>query len=110
MMSAFQSYDECVDTLIPLFRKAGISIPDYLPELILANMIISDSGEMVDWTEEHPSYHLTSMVKSIDQNPSAIQSMLFHEPGKQLEGAYNTYGKTGVGDYDYFLANCNNWQ
>lgn len=99
----FTSFDECLDTLMPLFVKGGIHVPDYQTELLVSQLITDSDGSRVDWTEEHPDYMFNSISKSIQRFDAALTSILYRESGAQIGGAYGTYEKTGTSDYDPFL-------
>lgn len=99
----FGSYDECLNTLIPLFVKGGIHVPDYQTEMLVAQMITTPEGHMVDWNDPNPNYVFNSINKSIQRLDSALTSVLYRESGSQIAGAYNTYEKDGTSDYDWFI-------
>lgn len=99
----FSSYDECLDTLIPLFIEGGIRIPDYQTELLVSQLIIGTDGKRVDWNDPTPEYTFISINKSIQRFDSALTSVLYRESGMQIAGAHNTYQKKGTSDYDPFI-------
>lgn len=106
-IAAYETYEDCLDNIIPLFRKGGITkLPEIHFELIVSQLICdADSGEMVDWTEDHPRYRFRSIAKTLLANPSITASFLARETSKQIAGAYGTYEKSGSSDYDAFLTN-----
>lgn len=102
-INSFRNYDECLDKIIPLFVKGGIHIPEFQPEMLISQMIFDMDGKRVDWTLEKPQYQFFSIDKSIQNNPSPITSILYHESSRQLAGAYNVYDKDGTSAYDWFI-------
>lgn len=102
-INSFGNYDRCLDELSPLFLAGGIYIPDYQTELLVSQMITTPDGKMVDWNDPHPEYVFNSINKSIQNNPSALTSVLYRESGAQIVGAYGTYDKTGTSEYDRFI-------
>ena len=103
-IAEFSSYDDCMDTIIPLFVKGGIHVPDYQSELLVAKMVIGPDGQPVDWNDPNPEYTFQSINKSIARNPSALTSILYRESGQQIAGTNDTYEKTGASEYAYFFA------
>lgn len=99
----FDSIDDCLDTLMPLFMKGGIHVPDYQTELLVSQLITDPLGKPVDWTQDHPAYVFNSINKAIQHQPSALTSILYRESGAQIGGAYDTYEKSGTSDYDPFI-------
>ena len=102
-IGAFDTYDECLNEVMPLFMKGGIHIPDYQTELLVSQLIISPDGSPVDWNDPNPEYVFQSINKSIQANPAALTSVLYRESGQQLAGAYNTYEKTAPDSYASFV-------
>lgn len=102
-INSFETYDECLSTIIPLFIKGGIHLPEFQQELLISQMIFSPDGSTVDWEEKNPEYRFYSIDKSIQNNPSATTSVLYHESSRQLAGAYHTYDKTEPSAYDEFI-------
>ncbi|MCM1232600.1 MAG: hypothetical protein NC489_20945, partial [Ruminococcus flavefaciens] len=102
-INSFGTYDKCLDELSPLFLAGGIYIPDYQTELLVSQMITTPDGGMVDWNDPHPEYVFNSINKSIQNNPSALTSVLYRESGAQIAGAYRTYDKSGTSAYDRFI-------
>lgn len=102
-INAYGSYDECLDAIVPLFTKGGIHIPEIQPELLISQMIYSPDGSAVDWTLDDPEYVFFTIDKSIQNNQSALTSVLYHETSRQIAGAYGTYEKSGTSAYDWFL-------
>lgn len=102
-VNSFDGYDDCLDTLIPLFVKGGIYIPDYQTEMLVSQMITRPDGKPVDWNDPHPEYVFNSVNKSIRRGPSALTSILYREAGAQIAGQYDTYDKTGTSGYDWFI-------
>lgn len=102
-INSFGTYNACMDTLIPLFVKGGIHIPDYQTELLVSQMITTPDGDMVDWNNPNPEYVFNSINKSIQKNKAALTSILYQESGQQIAGAYGTYDKFGVSPYDHFI-------
>lgn len=100
---AFQDYDECLNTLIPLFRQGGIHIPELQCELLISQMIFTPDREPVDWAAKAPTYQFYTINKSIQNINSALTSVLYQETAKQIAGAYYTYDKTGTSAYDWYL-------
>ena len=102
-INEYKSYDECLNALIPLFNAAGIHLPEFQQELLVSQLVIGTDGKPVDWTLEHPDYMFQTIDKAIQNNPSALTSILYHESSRQLAGAYDTYKKTGTSAYDWFI-------
>lgn len=102
-INSFGSYDECLDTIIPLFIKGGIHVPDYQTELLVSQLVHGLDGKPVDWNDPNPVYQFLSISKSIALNPSALTSVLYRDATQQIAGNNNTYGKTGTSSYDYFI-------
>lgn len=102
-INAFENYDDCLNTLTPLFIKGGIHIPDYQTEMLVSQMITTPDGKAVDWNDPNPEYVFGSINKSIQRNPSAVTSILYRESGMQVAGAYGTYEKSATSGYDWFL-------
>lgn len=102
-INSFGTYDRCLDELSPLFLAGGIYIPDYQTELLVSQMITTPDGQMVDWNDPNPEYVFNSINKSIQNNPSALTSVLYRESGAQIAGAYRTYEKSGTSAYDRFI-------
>jgi len=102
-VNSFANYDECLDTLIPLFVKGGIYIPDYQTEMLVSQMITQPNGKPVDWNDPHPEYVFNSVNKSIRRSSSALTSILYREAGAQIAGAFDTYDKSGTSGYDWFI-------
>lgn len=99
----FDDYNTCLNTLIPLFAKGGIHIPDYQIELLVSQLIWTLNGKRVDWNQVHPEYTFNSISKSIKMFDSAITSILYRESGAQIAGANGTYDKRGTSSYDPFI-------
>ena len=38
-IASFPDYDECLNTIIPLFVRGGIHIPDYQTEMLVSRLI-----------------------------------------------------------------------
>lgn len=102
-INSFADYDECLDTLIPLFEKGGIHIPEVQCEMLISQMIYTPDRKPVDWTEPDPDYQFFSIDKSIQNINSVLTSLLYRETSFQIEGRYRTYQKTGTSAYDWFL-------
>lgn len=102
-INAFDDYDECLNTLIPLFRQGGIHIPELQCELLISQMIYTEDKKQVDWSQKDPKYVFCTIDKSIQNNPSALTSILYQEAAKQVSGQYGTYEKTGTSAYDWYL-------
>ena len=102
-INMFNSYDECLNTLIPLFRQGGINIPELQCEMLISQMIFTKDRQMVDWTQKAPEYEFFTINKSIQNNRSALTSILYQEASKQISGQYGTYEKDGVSAYDWYL-------
>ena len=103
-IAMYETYEDCLNGIIPLFRKGGITkLHEVHFELIVSQLICDEDGGLVDWTEEHPSYKFRSMTKAILANQSVTASLIARESSKQIAGAYGTYEKHGVSDYDAFL-------
>ena len=100
-INAFDTFNECLDTLNPLFVKGGIHIPELQCEMIIANMIFTPDFHRVDWTEKNPEYVFCTIDKSIQHSESALVGVLYEETISQLSGAYNTYNKRGTSNYDW---------
>lgn len=100
-INSFETYDDCLDTLLPLFVKGGIHIPELQCEMIIANMIFTPDYHRVDWTEKDPDYVFCTIDKSIQHGESALVGVLYEETTAQLAGAYNTYNKRGTSNYDW---------
>lgn len=102
-INEFRTYDECLNRIGPLFVKGGIHLPDLQSEILISNMIFDSNGNPVDWTLEDPDYQFCSIDKSIQNNQSALTSILYHESSRQLAGAYGTFEKSGTSAYDWFI-------
>lgn len=102
-INAFHDYDECLNTLIPLFRQGGIHIPELQCELLISQMIYTNDRKKVDWAQKAPEYEFFTIDKSIQNLDSAITSILYQESAKQISGQYDTYQKTGTSAYDWYL-------
>ena len=103
-IAMYETYEDCLNGIIPLFRKGGITkLHEVHFELIVSQLICDEDGGLVDWTEENPSYKFRSMTKAILANQSVTASLIARESSKQIAGAYGTYEKHGVSDYDAFL-------
>ena len=102
-INSFSTYNECLDTLIPLFTKGGIHIPELQCEMLISQMIYTPDGKAVDWNDPNPEYKFFTIDKSVQNNNSALTSLLYQDTIKQLEGNYRTYEKTGTSAYDWFL-------
>jgi len=99
----YASYDDCMNSLNPLFLAGGVSIPDYVTEMLVSQMISTPDGQAVDWNDPNPTYTFNSISKSIQNGPSALTSVLYRESGSQIAGAHGTYDKTGTSSYDWFI-------
>lgn len=99
----FSSYDECIDTIIPLFMKGGIHIPDYQTELLVSRLIIGSDGRPVDWTLPNPEYQFQSINKAINSVDSPLTSLLYNDSAKKLSGAHGIYEKTRADSYSWHL-------
>lgn len=102
-INSFHTYDECLNTLLPLFSAAGIHLPEFQQELLVSQLVRQPNGDPVDWTLENPEYQFFTIDKAIQSCPSALTSILYHETSRQLGGAYGTFKKTGTSQYDWFL-------
>lgn len=102
-INQYQSFDECLDAISPLFVKGGIHLPDLQSELLISQLIFSPEGGPVDWSKEHVEYIFYTIDKAIHSNSSPITSILYQESSRQVAGAYNTYSKSGTSGYDYFI-------
>lgn len=102
-IGSYTNFTECLDSIIPLFKKGGIKLPEIHFEMIISQLIFNMDNKPVDWTEENPEYKFFSINKAILSNPSVVTSMLYREASKQIAGNYGTYSKTGTSDYDEFL-------
>lgn len=103
-INAYDSYNECLDEIIPLFARGGIHLPDFQAELLVSQLIFTEDNELVDFSQENVTYKFCTIDKSIHNSPSAITSILYHESSKQIAGAYGTYEKSGTSDYDNFIS------
>lgn len=102
-INSFNSYDECLNTLIPLFIKGGIHIPELQCEMLISQMIYSPDKTPVDWTLPDPEYMFFSIDKSIQNMDSALTSAIYKETASQLRGSYGTYRKRGTSAYDWYI-------
>lgn len=102
-INQFRTYDECLNTLLPLFTAGGIHLPEFQQELLVSQLVRQPNGDPVDWTLEDPQYQFFTIDKAIQACPSALTSILYHETSRQLGGAYGTFKKTGTSQYDWFL-------
>lgn len=102
-INAFKDYDECLNTLIPLFVAGGIHLPEFQQELLVSQLICGPDGKPVDWTLEKPEYQFMTIDRAIYSNPSPITSILYHESSGQLAGNHGTYEKSGTSQYDWFI-------
>ena len=102
-INKYHSYDECLNELIPLFVASGIHLPEFQQELLVSQLVRTEDGKPVDWTLEDPKYQFYTIDKAIQNNPSALTSVLYHESSRQLSGAYHTFEKSGTSQYDWFL-------
>lgn len=103
-INSFNSYDECLDTLLPMFVRGGIHLPDLQTEILITALIYDpETNRPVDWTKDKVHYAFYTIDKAIQNKPSATTSILYQETSKQIAGAYNTYEKEGVSDYDQFI-------
>ena len=102
-INEFKNYDECLNTLIPLFIAGGIHLPEFQQELLVSQLICDPNGKPVDWTLENPEYQFMTIDKAIYSNPSPITSILYHESSLQLAGKHDTYSKSGTSQYDWFI-------
>lgn len=106
-IDSFSSYDECLDTLIPLFIRGGIYLPDYQAELLVSQLVTDMNRGPVDWNDPHPEYRFDSINRSILRNRSVLTSILSRESAAQIAGAYDAYNKSGTSGYDYFVYEAN---
>lgn len=102
-INEFESYDDCLNSLIPLFSKGGVHLPEFQTEMIIGEMIRTLDGKRVDWREANPIYKFLSITKAIQNQKSALTSVLYQESGRQIAGDHNTYAKCGTSEYDWFL-------
>lgn len=103
-INSFESYDECLDTLLPMFVRGGIHLPDLQTEILITALIYDPAtNKPVDWTKDKVQYAFYTIDKAIRNKPSATTSILYKETSKQIAGAYNTYEKEGTSDYDQFI-------
>ena len=103
-INSFSSYDECLDTLLPMFVRGGIHLPDLQTEILITALIYDPkTNKPVDWTKGKVQYAFYTIDKAIQNKSSATTSILYQETSKQIAGAYNTYEKEGVSDYDQFI-------
>ena len=102
-IASFSSYDDCIDTLNPLFIKGGIHIPDYQIEMLVSRLIVDEDGNEVDWNDPNPSYGFISINKSITDGPRPLTSVLYRESSSQIGGAHGTYDKEAYDPYAYFI-------
>lgn len=102
-INSFKDYDECLDTLIPLFIKGGIHIPELQCEMLITQMIYTKDRTLVNWEEADPEYMFYTIDKSVQNLDSALTSVLYRESASQIAGAYGTYEKEGVSAYDWYI-------
>lgn len=110
-INRFKSYNELLDYCIPMFEKGGIHIPEIHIEMMVACMIDPidmTKHQMVNWKKKHPRYRFCSITTAILKNRSVISSMLYGYTNTQIDGAYDTYNKTGTSPYDCFIGNSGN--
>lgn len=100
----YNSFNECMDELLPLFNKGGIKIPEVHIELLVGALILDEDMHPVDWTQDDPQYRFFSITKAILNCESVVTSLLFRESTHQLAGRYATYDKDGTSISDIFLA------
>ena len=100
----YDTFDECLDELMPLFVAGGIVIPDIHIEMLIACLIYTKDMQPVDWTEDDPEYKFYSIDTSIKYSGSVVTSLLYKEANKQIAGNFGTYTKTGTSIYDVFLS------
>ena len=102
-INSFDSYDDCLDAIIPLFAQGGIHVPDYQTEMLVSQLVHGPDGSPVDWNDPNPTYKFMSISKSIAMNDSALTSVLYRDATQQIAGSNGTYEKTGTSSYDYFI-------
>ena len=102
-INSFEGYDDALDTLLPLFMKGGIHLPDLQTELLLSQLLFDDTGKRVDWSSDNVDYIFYTIDKAIFAGESPITSLLYQESSKQIAGAHDMYSKTGTSQYDYFI-------
>lgn len=102
-INSFSTYDECLDTIIPLFVKGGIHIPDYQSEMLVSQMVYGPDGKPVDWNDPNPKYEFMSISRSINLNPSPLTSILYREAGAHIAGSHGTYEKSAPDSYSWFV-------
>lgn len=103
-VNQYNTFNDCLDDLMPKFEKGGIHVPDIHIEMMVACMIFDQDDQDVDWNESDPEYKFCSIQRSIMNSKSVITSLLYSDTNPQLDGAYQTYKKSGTSGYDSFLA------
>ena len=102
-INSFEGYDDALDTLLPLFAKGGIHLPDLQTELLLSQLLFDDTGKRVDWSSDNVDFIFYTIDKAIFAGESPITSLLYQESSKQIAGAHDMYSKRGTSQYDYFI-------
>lgn len=102
-INSFEDFDDALNTLLPLFMKGGIHLPDLQTELLLSQLLFDENNEHVDWNSDNTDYTFYTIDKAIFAGKSPITSLLYQESSKQIAGAHNMYSKTGTSQYDYFI-------
>ena len=103
----YKSYNECLDDLIPLFKKGGIKIPEIHIELLISNLVAQKTENgytSVDWNDPNPTYKFISVDTAIKNSGSIIESITYSEQKKLLAGKYNAYEMRKTSDKDVYLA------
>lgn len=103
-INRYATVDECLDELIPLFKKGGIVIPDIHIEMLVACLVYTSDMKAVDWSKPNPDYKFCSIDTAIKYSDSVLTSLLYKDSNKQIAGCYGTYEKRGTSVYDVFLA------
>lgn len=106
-ISKISSFNECLDILLPLFRKGKLDIPETHIEILIASLIrdVDNKRKMIDWSKNGDiEYQMVSIETAALNSNSVVTSLQFSHVSKQLsEGAYGTFEKTATSCFDNFL-------
>jgi hypothetical protein len=94
------TYNDLIDTVVPLFNDAGIHMPQIHFEIVVSQMVRTKEGKQVDWTKSQVDYICFGYTTAIKHFDSAILSIINREAPGQLKGDYGFFDKKGTSIYD----------
>lgn len=104
-ISSYESYDELIDEMLPLFKQGGIKTMDIHVEMVISQLIFDKSSDNkeINWYDVDAEYTFKRIESAVMGSNSALTSLIFRNVPDQLGGKFGTYDKRGRSIFDAFL-------